>query len=68
MESPGSMSRFIERIIRYVILVSSVVLAVIITAFVFARIFGVLLQVFSSPSLFSRPFLSSQRSCSAMLC
>ena len=46
MESPGSMSRFIEKITRYVLLVSFVVLAVIITAFVFARIFGVLLQVF----------------------
>ena len=50
MESPtsvtGSMNRTIERTTRYVILISAVVLAVMITGFIFARIFGVLLPVF----------------------
>src|SRR5437763_15147087 len=50
MESPGSMtgsmSRSIERTTRYVILVSSVILALMITGFVVARVFGVLLPVF----------------------
>src|SRR5207248_338938 len=50
MESPGSMtgsmSRSIERTTRYVILVSSVILALMITGFIIARIFGVLLPVF----------------------
>jgi len=50
MESPtsmtGSMNRTIERTTRYVILISAVILAVMITGFIFARIFGVLLPVF----------------------
>jgi hypothetical protein len=50
MESPGSMtssmSRTIERTTRYVILISVAVLAFMITGFIFARIFGVLLPVF----------------------
>ena len=50
MESPvavtGSMNRTIERTTRYVILISAVVLALMITGFIFARIFGVLLPVF----------------------
>ncbi len=50
MESPGSMtgamSRYIDRTTRYVILISSAVLAFMIAGFVVARIFGVLLQVF----------------------
>jgi hypothetical protein len=40
------MSKTIERTTRYVILISLVILALMITGFVFARIFGVLLQVF----------------------
>lgn len=50
MESPksmtGSMNRTIERTTRYVILISAIVLALMITGFIFARIFGVLLPVF----------------------
>ncbi|HEY6285781.1 MAG TPA: hypothetical protein VIX20_08975 [Ktedonobacteraceae bacterium] len=50
MESPGSMTgsinRTIERTTRYVIIISSAVLAIMITGFIFARIFGVLLPVF----------------------
>lgn len=50
MESPtsvtGSMNRTIQKTTRYVILISAVVLAVMITGFIFARIFGVLLPVF----------------------
>ena len=50
MESPrsvtGPVSRTIERTTRYVIIISLLVLALMITGFVFARIFGVLLQVF----------------------
>src|SRR5215471_19531205 len=50
MESPksmtGNMSRTIERTTRYVILISAVILALMITGFIFARIFGVLLPVF----------------------
>ena len=49
MESPkstGNMSRTVERTTRYVILVSAIVLALMITGFIFARIFGVLLPVF----------------------
>jgi len=50
MESPGSMTgsmnRTIERTTRYVILISAAVLAIMITGFIFARIFGVLLPVF----------------------
>ncbi len=50
MESPGSMTgsmnRTIERTTRYVILISAVVLAIMITGFILARIFGVLLPVF----------------------
>src|SRR5437773_4060810 len=50
MESPGSMTgsmnRTIERTTRYVILISAVVLAIMITGFIIARIFGVLLPVF----------------------
>ena len=50
MESPrqmtGSMNRTIERTTRYVILISAVILALMITGFIFARIFGVLLPVF----------------------
>ena len=41
-----SMNRTIERTTRYVILVSAVILALMITGFIFARIFGVLLPVF----------------------
>src|SRR6516165_3302583 len=50
MESPrsvtGPVSRTIERTTRYVIIISLLILALMITGFVFARIFGVLLQVF----------------------
>ena len=50
MESPvavtGSMNRTIERTTRYVILISAVVLALMITGFILARIYGVLLPVF----------------------
>jgi methyl-accepting chemotaxis protein len=50
MESSGSMTRSmnrsIEKTTRYVILISSAVLALMIAGFVVARIFGVLLQVF----------------------
>ncbi len=50
MESPGSMTgsmnRSIERTTRYVILVSSVILALMITGFIVARILNVLLPVF----------------------
>ena len=49
MESPrsvtGPVSRTIERTTRYVIFISLLVLALMITGFVFARIFGVLQQV-----------------------
>ena len=41
-----SLNRSIERTTRYVILISAVVLALMITGFIFARIFGVLLPVF----------------------
>src|SRR5438445_5693220 len=41
-----SMNRTIERTTRYVIIISAVVLAIMITGFIFARIFGVLLPVF----------------------
>src|SRR5260370_33350874 len=50
MESPGSVTgsinRTIERTTRYVIIISSAILAIMITGFIFARIFGVLLPVF----------------------
>ena len=50
MESPGSVTgsinRTIERTTRYVIIISSAVLAIMITGFIFARIFNVLLPVF----------------------
>lgn len=50
MESPTSvtrsMNRTIERTTRYVIFISAAVLALMITGFIFARIFGVLLPVF----------------------
>lgn len=50
MEKPrsltGSMNRSIEKTTRYVILISSVILAFMIAGFVVARIFGVLLPVF----------------------
>ena len=50
MESPvavtGSMNRTIERTTRYVIIISAVVLALMITGFILARIYGVLLPVF----------------------
>lgn len=50
MESPvavtGSMNRTIERTTRYVILISAVILALMITGFILARIYGVLLPVF----------------------
>ena len=50
MESPESttrsMSKTIERTTRYVIIISLVILALMITGFIFARIFGVLLPVF----------------------
>lgn len=50
MENPvavtGSMNRTIERTTRYVIIISAVVLALMITGFIFARIYGVLLPVF----------------------
>lgn len=46
MENRGSMSKFVDKITRYVILVTSAVVAVLIIAFVLARIFDVLLQVF----------------------
>jgi methyl-accepting chemotaxis protein len=42
----GSMNRTIERTTRYVIIISSAVLAIMITGFIFARVFGVLLPVF----------------------
>jgi len=41
-----SMNRTIEKTTRYVILISSVILALMIAGFVVARIFGVLLPVF----------------------
>jgi hypothetical protein len=50
MESPtsvtGNINRTIEKTTRYVIIISAVVLALMITGFIFARIFGVLLPVF----------------------
>jgi hypothetical protein len=50
MESPtsmtGSMNRTIDRTTRYVIIISSAVLALMIIGFVVARIFNVLLPVF----------------------
>jgi energy-coupling factor transporter transmembrane protein EcfT len=46
MESQGSAVRSVERTTRYVILISSVILAFMIAGFVVARIFGVLLPVF----------------------
>jgi methyl-accepting chemotaxis protein len=50
MESPGSMtgsmSRTIQKTTRYVIIISSAVLALMIIGFIFARVFGVLLPVF----------------------
>jgi len=46
MDSQGSAGRSVEKTSRYVILIASVVLAVMITGFVVARIFGVLLPVF----------------------
>src|SRR5215467_15949476 len=50
MESATSatktVSRTLERTTNYIIIVSILVLALMITGFVFARIFGVLLQVF----------------------
>lgn len=50
MENPvavtGSMNRTIERTTRYVILISAVILALMITGFILARIYGVLLPVF----------------------
>jgi hypothetical protein len=46
MESPGAASRTVEKTTRYVILISSAVLAFMIAGFVVARIFGVLLPVF----------------------
>jgi hypothetical protein len=50
MESPvsttGSMSRTIRRINLSLIIISILIVALLITGFIFARIFGVLLQVF----------------------
>ena len=50
MESPesitGSVNKTIQKTTRYVIIISSAVLAIMITGFIFARIFGVLLPVF----------------------
>src|SRR5260370_33739101 len=50
MESPesmtGSINRTIERKNRYLIIISAVVLAIMITGFIVARIFSVLLPVF----------------------
>lgn len=46
MESSQSAVRSVERTTRFVLLISSVVLALLITAFVVARIFNVLLPVF----------------------
>jgi Na+/citrate or Na+/malate symporter len=46
MASQGSASRSVEKTTRYVIIIASVVLALMITGFVVARIFGVLLPVF----------------------
>lgn len=42
----GSINRTIERTTRYVILISAIILALMITGFILARIFGVLLPVF----------------------
>ena len=46
MASQGSTARSVEKTTRYVILIASIVLAVMITGFIVARIFGVLLPVF----------------------
>jgi hypothetical protein len=46
MTSQRSASRSVEKTTRYVILIAAVVLALMITGFVVARIFGVLLPVF----------------------
>ena len=46
MESSGSAVRSVEKTTRYVILISSVILALMVAGFVVARIFGVLLPVF----------------------
>jgi hypothetical protein len=50
MESPesiaGSVNKTIQKTTRYVIIISSAILAIMITGFIFARIFGVLLPVF----------------------
>jgi len=46
MESSQSAVASLERTTRYVILISSAILALMITGFVLARIFGVLLPVF----------------------
>jgi hypothetical protein len=46
MASQGSAGRSVEKTTRYVILIAAIVLALMITGFVAARIFGVLLPVF----------------------
>jgi hypothetical protein len=57
MENSGPMERRVERTTRYVILISSVILALMIAAFVVARIFGVLAQVLSIALIVLASFL-----------